>query len=103
MSFRGKGRFGKSVDRIEETLIAIFLGSMTLITFSNVIARYVFNANLLWALEVTLFLFAWLVLLGMCQHIVCVFKKLGFKTGITQRFIEDPTNRRIVVHNPNGC
>ena len=43
-----------------------------------------------------------LVLLGMCQHIVCVFKKLGFKTGVTQRFVEDPTNRRIIVHNPNS-
>ena len=73
MSFRGKDRFGKSVDRIEETLIAIFLGLMTLITFSNVIARYVFNENLLWALEATLFLFAWLVLLGMSY---CVKKQL---------------------------
>ena len=37
---------------------------MTVITFANVIARYVFNDNLLWALEATVFLFAWLVLLG---------------------------------------
>ncbi|MBF0265762.1 MAG: TRAP transporter small permease [Gammaproteobacteria bacterium] len=37
---------------------------MTLITFANVIARYVFNENILWALEVTVFLFAWLVLMG---------------------------------------
>jgi C4-dicarboxylate transporter DctQ subunit len=29
-----------------------------------VIARYVFNSNILWALETTVFLFAWLVLLG---------------------------------------
>ena len=57
----GLGRF---VDRIEETLIAVFLGLMTVITFANVIARYVFNDNLLWALEATVFLFAWLVLLG---------------------------------------
>jgi C4-dicarboxylate transporter DctQ subunit len=52
------------VDRIEETLIAFFLGMMTLITFANVIARFGFNSNLLWALEATVFLFAWLVLLG---------------------------------------
>jgi C4-dicarboxylate transporter DctQ subunit len=37
---------------------------MTLITFANVVARYVFNENILWALEVTVFLFAWLVLMG---------------------------------------
>lgn len=54
----------KIVDTIEETLIALLLGLMTIITFANVIARYVFNTNLLWALETTVFLFAWLVLLG---------------------------------------
>ena len=51
-------------DRIEETLIALFLGLMTVITFANVVARYVFNDNILWALEATVFLFAWLVLIG---------------------------------------
>lgn len=55
---------GQFFDRLEETLIAVFLGLMTVITFANVIARYVFNDNLLWALEATVFLFAWLVLLG---------------------------------------
>ena len=52
------------IDTLEETLLAVILGLMTMITFANVIARYVFNANILWALELTVFLFAWLVLLG---------------------------------------
>lgn len=52
------------VDRIEETLIAALLGLMTLVTFANVVARFGFNSNILWALELTVFLFAWLVLLG---------------------------------------
>lgn len=52
------------VDHIEETLIAALLGLMTLITFANVVARYGFNSNILWALELTVFMFAWLVLLG---------------------------------------
>ncbi|WP_298260495.1 TRAP transporter small permease [uncultured Litoreibacter sp.] len=52
------------IDRIEEIFIALLLGLMTLLTFANVIARYVFNANILWALELTVFMFAWLVLLG---------------------------------------
>jgi len=37
---------------------------MTLLTFANVVARYGFNSNILWALELTVFMFAWLVLLG---------------------------------------
>ncbi len=52
------------IDRIEEMLIAGILGLMTLITFANVITRYGFNKNVLWALELTVFLFGWLVLLG---------------------------------------
>ena len=52
-------------DAIEETSIAICLGLMTLVTFANVVARYAFDDNILWALELTVFLFAWLVLMGM--------------------------------------
>lgn len=52
------------IDHIEETFIAITLGLMTIITFANVIARYIFNSNILWGLEATVFLFAWLVLIG---------------------------------------
>lgn len=52
------------MDRLEENLIALLLGVMTLLTFANVVARYVFNSNIFWALELTVFLFAWLVLLG---------------------------------------
>lgn len=52
------------VDRIEETILAAILGVMTLMTFANVVARYGFNSNIFYALELTVFLFAWLVLLG---------------------------------------
>lgn len=57
-------RLGQVTDRIEETSIAVCLGAMTLITFANVVARYLFNDNILWALEATVYLFAWLVLMG---------------------------------------
>ncbi|WP_299878678.1 TRAP transporter small permease [uncultured Cocleimonas sp.] len=57
-------KIGQFVDNIEETSIALCLGLMTLITFANVIARYIFNGNILWALEITVFLFAWLILMG---------------------------------------
>ena len=48
----------------EETVIAVLLGLMTMITFVNVVLRYIFNTSLIWGLEVTLILFAWLVLFG---------------------------------------
>ena len=63
-------------DKLEETLIAIILGFMTVITFANVVARYAFNENILWALEVTSILFAWLVLLGV-SYCVKITAHLG--------------------------
>ena len=48
----------------EETAIALLLGLMVMITFVNVVLRYVFNSAIIWGLEVTLILFAWLVLFG---------------------------------------
>ena len=57
-------KVGKVTDVIEESLIAFFLGAMTLLTFANVVFRYVFNGNILWALELTVFMFAWMVLVG---------------------------------------
>jgi len=65
------------IDTIEETFIATALGLMTIVTFANVVARYIFNANILWALEVTVFLFAWLVLIG-CSYGV----KKSFHIGV---------------------
>lgn len=70
-------RASQLIDQLEETLIAVILGLMTLITFANVIARYVFNDNILWALETTVFLFAWLVLLGMSYGV-----KKNFHIGV---------------------
>lgn len=55
---------GRIVHQIEETAIALLLGLMTLITFANVVLRYGFNSSLIWGLEVSLILFAWLVLFG---------------------------------------
>jgi C4-dicarboxylate transporter DctQ subunit len=52
------------IDRLEENILAFLLAIMAIITFANVVARYLFNSNILWALEATVFLFAWMVLLG---------------------------------------
>jgi len=57
-------KVGRFTDSVEEFLIAFFLGTMTLLTFINVICRYIFNDNILWALELTVFMFAWMVLVG---------------------------------------
>jgi C4-dicarboxylate transporter DctQ subunit len=38
---------------------------MTLLTFAQVVLRYAFGTGLVWSLEVTTYLFAWLALIGM--------------------------------------
>jgi C4-dicarboxylate transporter DctQ subunit len=69
MSGQGSDTRTSIGDTIEETFMAATLAIMTLITFANVVARYVFNSNILWALETTVFLFAWLVLMGVSYGI----------------------------------
>lgn len=51
-------------DRVEEGLIALLLAVMTLVSFVQVVARYVFNYSFTSALELTTTLFAWLIFLG---------------------------------------
>ena len=70
-------RLGHIVNEFEETMIAVLLGLMTLLTFANVVARYGFNQNILWALELSVYMFAWLVLLGVSYAV-----KIGAHLGV---------------------
>ncbi len=63
-AYQPKGRVGAVVHSLEESIIALLIGLMTLVTFINVVMRYGFNSQLIWGLELTLVLFAWLVLFG---------------------------------------
>lgn len=81
------------VDQIEETSIALCLGLMTLITFANVVARHLFNDNILWALETTLFLFAWLVLMG-ASYAVRKHEHIGVDFLVTRLA---PGTRKVVT------
>lgn len=70
------------VDRVEEALAAALLVAMTAVTFAQVVARYVFNSGAVWALELTVFLFAWLVLIG-ASHLVKTNGHLGISAIVT--------------------
>jgi C4-dicarboxylate transporter DctQ subunit len=56
---------GRLPDRLEEAFMIVTLAAMTLLTFVQVVLRYAFGSGFVWALEVTTYLFAWLVLIGM--------------------------------------
>lgn len=53
------------LEHLEEGLITFLLAAMTLVTFTQVIARYFFNYSFVWALELTGVMFAWLIFIGM--------------------------------------
>jgi C4-dicarboxylate transporter DctQ subunit len=65
------------LEHLEEGLIAFLMGAMTLLTFLQVVARYVFNYSFVWALELNGVLFAWLIFVGMSYGV-----RVGAHIGI---------------------
>ena len=100
MHFEPKTTLGRVINDIEETLIAVILGLMTMITFANVIARYVFNANILWALETTVFLFAWLVLLGASY---CVKARAHLGVDVVLNMVQPGLRRLLALIAVGAC
>ena len=93
-------RFGQIFNEIEETAIALCLGLMTLITFANVIARYLFNSNILWALELTVFLFAWLVLMGASY---AVKKHIHIGVDVVINMVSRPARKIMAIMSVTAC
>lgn len=93
-------RYGKIIDEIEETSIAICLGLMTIITFANVVARYVFESNILWALELTVFLFAWLVLMGSSY---AVKKHIHIGVDVVINMVSPGTRKIMALISVTAC
>lgn len=93
-------RFANCIDKLEENLIAFFMGMMTLVTFANVVARYVFNDNILWGLEITVFLFAWLVLLGASY---CVKHTLHLGVDVVVQLLSPKLRRLCGLFAVSAC
>lgn len=87
------------INSLEESVIAGLLGLMTIITFANVVARFAFNSNILWALELTVFLFAWLVLLG-ASYAVKTHAHLGVDAILN---MVSPGPRKVLALISVGC
>ena len=92
-TFRKRG-LSRIIDEIEETIIAIILALMVIITFTNVVLRYGFNSGLIWGLEMVTFLFAWLVLLGISYG---VKKKLHLGVDALINIVSTPTKHFLAL------
>ena len=93
-SFKKRDRVSRIIDEIEETIIAIILAMMVIITFINVVLRYGFNSGLIWGLEMVTFLFAWLVLLGISYG---VKKKLHLGVDALINIVSTPTKHTLAL------
>ena len=82
----------RAAHHLEEGFIALLLALMTVITFSQVVARYLFSTGFGWALELTTYLFAWLVLFGISYGI-----KVGAHIGIDVVVRQLPLHLRRIV------
>ncbi len=65
------------LEHLEEGIVAFLMAAMTLTTFVQVVARYVFNYSFVWALELNGVLFAWLIFIGMSYGV-----RVGAHIGI---------------------
>src|SRR5690625_3325941 len=55
--------------RLEEWLISLLLAAMTVVTFVQVVARYLFGYSFSWAFELTTFFFGGLIFIGISYGI----------------------------------
>lgn len=78
----------KILGKVEEILVVACLGIMTLLTFANVIARYVFSASFSFSEEITTYLFVLLSLLG-----AAIAAKRKAHLGLT--ILTDLANKRV--------
>ena len=82
------------INRLEEWLMATLLAFMTVLTFVQVVMRYVFNTGWVWSLEATTYSFAALVLVGMSYG---VRTRTHIATDLLTRKLSGPLQRRVAI------
>ncbi|WP_322994852.1 TRAP transporter small permease [Castellaniella sp.] len=90
----------KWLEHFEESLIAFLLAAMTLVTFAQVVARYVFNYSFVWALELTMYFFGALIFLGMSYGV-----RVGAHIGVDAvvRLLPARTARHLAIASTLLC
>ncbi len=80
------------LDRFEEWAVMLMLAAMTVVTFVQVVLRYVFNQGFTWALELTTIFFAVMIFVGISYGV-----RVGAHIGIDALVkLMPPMVRRVV-------
>lgn len=82
------------INRLEEWLMAGLLAFMTVLTFVQVVMRYVFNTGWVWSLEATTYSFAALVLIGMSYG---VRTGTHIATDLLTRKLSEPLRHYVAI------
>ena len=61
--------YPKAVEKLEDNLLIILMALLTIVSFTQVVARYGFNTGWSAALEFTMTTFSWLILIGLSYGI----------------------------------
>jgi len=84
----------EAAHRAEEGLIALILGVMVLLSFIQVVLRYVFSSGFIWQLEANTYLFSWLVMIGI-SYCVRVRAHIGVDAAV--RLLPAPARRTVGI------
>lgn len=83
----------RGIDLFEKYTITIAFAVATILLFTNVVLRYLFETGLPWVLETVQYLFAWVVLIGAAHGV-----KMGIHLGIDILIDKlNPGLRKVVV------
>ncbi len=88
------GRAHNFLDRLEEIFMSVALAFMTVLTFIQVILRYLFDTGFVWSLEATTYTFAWMVLVGMSY---CVRERAHIAVDLVVGRLPPVTRRRVAL------
>ncbi len=85
--------YEKKLEKIIQASLIILISTIFTITFIQIINRYIFHHSIIWIEEITLYLFIWMIFLGM---------SLGIKKSEHLRMIEIlmrlPLKLQLLVH-----
>ncbi len=70
-------KINTTIDIFEKAVITIGMAAGTLLLFTNVVLRYLFDSGITWVLEAVQYTFAWVVLIGAAHGV-----KAGIHLGI---------------------
>lgn len=70
-------KINKAIDIFEIAVITFGMAAGTLLLFTNVVLRYLFESGITWVLEAVQYIFAWVVLVGAAHGV-----KAGIHLGI---------------------